>query len=352
MSDFDYGNARLHGMKARLLRRERLESLAATDTVSGLLNALIKTEYQTAVERALVQFTGLPAFNETMRLNQVDTMNRIRHFFPGKAVEYLTWIRRRYDVDNIKTILRGVVHQLPADEIVNGTLPIGEITPTDLSVLARAGQATAVIDLLATWRVKLAEPILALQAERAGATLFEMEVALEQWYVRSVLFGSGGHGQSLREVIMQQADATNILTALRLVGVGGVEAFLQAHYKSETAGPLFVGPGTIPLKRLVAASQESSIEKAVAILSQSPYHEALATGLAQYSASQRLAVFEQALIQAQRQQASNLFIRDPLGIGVLLGYLFLKTAEIANLRRIAHGLQLGHSPEQIRAGFL
>ena len=42
--------------------------------------------------------------------------------------------------------------------------------------------------------------------------------------------------------------------------------------------------------------------------------------------------------------------RDPLGIGVLLGYVALKVNEVANLRWIAQGINLGLKSEAIRAG--
>jgi vacuolar-type H+-ATPase subunit C/Vma6 len=47
-------------------------------------------------------------------------------------------------------------------------------------------------------------------------------------------------------------------------------------------------------------------------------------------------------------KARMLMARDPLGIGVLWGYLALKTAEITNLRLIGTGLALHDPPQDIQ----
>jgi len=41
--------------------------------------------------------------------------------------------------------------------------------------------------------------------------------------------------------------------------------------------------------------------------------------------------------------------KDPLGIGVTIGYIALKVNEIGNLRWIAHGIELGLAPDAIKA---
>jgi vacuolar-type H+-ATPase subunit C/Vma6 len=74
--------------------------------------------------------------------------------------------------------------------------------------------------------------------------------------------------------------------------------------------------------------------------------------LAHYEASPRLSVFERALARHELLFAASLFVRDPLGLGVLIGYVALKTNEIANLRAIAHGLWLEEVSEGIRAQLL
>jgi vacuolar-type H+-ATPase subunit C/Vma6 len=59
-------------------------------------------------------------------------------------------------------------------------------------------------------------------------------------------------------------------------------------------------------------------------------------------------VFENQLDRFRLNYLSRLVGKDPLGIGVVLGYLALKTTEVSNLRWIAHGTYLGMTANNIR----
>jgi len=48
------------------------------------------------------------------------------------------------------------------------------------------------------------------------------------------------------------------------------------------------------------------------------------------------------------QWMMNQLTKDPLGIGVVLGYIALKTNEVSNIRWIARGIDLGLKAKVIR----
>jgi vacuolar-type H+-ATPase subunit C/Vma6 len=50
--------------------------------------------------------------------------------------------------------------------------------------------------------------------------------------------------------------------------------------------------------------------------------------------------------------ANKLYIKNPLNIGVGLGYIEMKNAEIINLRNISKGLYYNLNPEYIRKNLL
>ena len=174
-----------------------------------------------------------------------------------------------------------------------------------------------------------------------------MEVALDHWYFDTVLAGAGG--TTLREAVALEADVTNMLTALRLVGVPDAAAILRERLGAADVTRLFVGPGHIPSALLAEAAHQESIPEAVDTLAATTYGGTLTGALQAYAASARLSVFERALTQRQLHYAAGLLAHDPLGIGVLLGYAALKTNEVANLRAIAQGLMLGEKPDRIRS---
>jgi vacuolar-type H+-ATPase subunit C/Vma6 len=60
-------------------------------------------------------------------------------------------------------------------------------------------------------------------------------------------------------------------------------------------------------------------------------------------------VFERQLNRFRLDWLSKLVGKDPLGIGMVLGYLALKTTEVSNIRWIAHGIYLGMPASSIRS---
>lgn len=350
MTNFDYGNARIRAMKSRLLSRQELGALAEVGTVTGLLNALTKTAYRTSIEAALVQLTGLAALNKALQLEWVQTVGCIGRFFTDEAAKQVKLLLRRYDVDNVKAVLRGVSQHISADEIVVQTLPVGTLAAADLSALARAEGVRAVVDLLATWRNPLAAPLLVLQTKRPFTDLFEMELVLEQWYYARETAVSAP--PFLLYSLQLEADITNLLTLLRQVGSPEAKDLLNQRFGASTLTPLLVGPGKISFQLLNQAASQPTFGQAIAALAGTPYHAVLTHALPIYTATHRLTVFELALTRYRLQQAASWVVRDPLGIGVVAGYLVLKTAEIANLRRIAQGIEIGLTAEGIHADLL
>lgn len=353
MSDFDYGNARLRAMKSRLLSRRTLDGLAEVGSVQGLITALTNTAYRQTIEAALVRLTGMECLAEALRNDLVATVGQARTFYSGPAGDLVTLVLRRYDLHNVKTVLRGLARHVPVNEILANTLPVGELRPADLGELARAASVRPAIDLMATWRLPLAQPLLELRAaergRNGGVELLEMEVALDRWHYRTAMAAAGKTDTVLGEALALEADAANIVTALRLIGVSDAATILRERFGSDNATPLFVGPGRVPLALLAEMARQESISTAVNMLAETPFGATCAGVMDAYAASPRLSVFEHALARQQLRYAAGLIVRDPLGIGVLLGYVALKTNEVANIRAIAHGLMLSEKPVRIRA---
>lgn len=357
MSGFDYGNARLHALKARLLPRPLLEGWAEVGSVESLIAALAATAYHEAVEAALARRfatpIGMDCLAEALRGDLAVTLGRARQFFDGPAGALVALVLRRYDLHNVKTILRGLAHSpASARDILDATLPVGELRAAELSELARCATVYAAIDLLATWAMPFAPPLLALRARRSeNAEVSEMELALERWHLRTALLAvqeSGETGEALLAALRLEADAMNTLTALRLVGAVDA-ARLRAHAGADDLTALFVGPGHLRVEHLAAAARQPTVSEAVRAFAETPYGPLLQSAGEAYSSTHRLSAFERAFARRQLQHAALLLIRDPLGIGVLLGYAALKINEAANVRAIAHGLALAKKPAHIRA---
>jgi V/A-type H+-transporting ATPase subunit C len=351
MSDFDYGNARLRAMKARLLTKRELEALTESSSLSGMIAALTRTAYRKSVESAVARSSGMDCIAEAMRLDLTSTLGNVRAFYPDHARQLVAIVLRSYDIHNLKTILRGLNKNVSQQEILQALLPIGNLNLSLLMELTRAPGPRGVVDTLASMNLPIAQPLLRLRAERPGAEVNDMELALDRWHFLEaidLLKREFRTDETLFVALELDADLTNLLTVIRFAYApaegklpGGGSGVLEF-------GRYLVGPGRLTFALLARAASQDTVEGAVDVLSGTPYEGALRVGLQDYTQSNRLSSFEKHLRRYRLDRTSRLMSRDPLGIGVLIGYFAQKTNEVGNIRWIAHGLSLNLKPEAIR----
>lgn len=353
MPDYDYGNARLHAMKSRLLSSRELDTLADSGSLQGLIFALTKTDYQKAIESALTRTAGMDCIEDALHNNLGNIIGKIRDFYTGSARKMVAIVLRAYDIHNLKAILRGLSKNVPAGEILKALLPVGELKYNLLRGLARLHNPREAIDTLASMGQPIVWPLIKLRAERPGAELFELELALEQWHyqeARRTLRTETRLESALAHALTLEADLSNVLTALRFAGEPSERNLLRDHLGDDQLSNLLIGPGHISFEMLIDACQRDSVAMAIEALAGTALEPALLAGLERYEQSQRLNDIEKELKRYRLKWMTIQMVKDPLGIGVVLGYIAVKTNEVGNLRWIAHGIDLGLKAETIREG--
>jgi vacuolar-type H+-ATPase subunit C/Vma6 len=177
-----------------------------------------------------------------------------------------------------------------------------------------------------------------------------VDLTLQRWHFKDArrrLEGLGGGARTLEEALHLEADLINLGVILR---------FADRHSSQEAQGrsrgdngikPDFVGPGRISRRNLLKALDGSSLHQAIQDLKGEPYTDPLEAGLKEYDRTGRLSAFERHLYRFRLRWRAGRITRDPLGIGVLLGYQALLANEIRNLRWIAHGVHWEMEVEEI-----
>jgi V/A-type H+-transporting ATPase subunit C len=354
MPGFDYGNARLRVMRSRLLSRRELETMAESGTLKGFIAGLTKTAYRKAIEDALAHASGMESISQALRQDMSDTLGVIRHFYAEVAGENVALILLAYDVQNLKTILRGLARNISSRDILNALIPIGTIEYRALDDLAHAPHARAAVDLLASMGFPLAQPLIELRHELPGAEVSRMELALDQWLFRQArkfLQETSQQRSVLSAAFDLEADLINLLTVLRFAHAPHERKLLYEWLGEADLELAFVAPGRIPSATLLLAGSQDTLEPAVNALAETPYGPYLQAGLESFLRTGRLSDLEMQIKRFRLIWMSQQIARDPLGVGVVLGYIALKVNEIGNLRWIAQGINLGLDPKAIRAEF-
>ncbi len=350
MAGYEYANARLHAMKARLLGREHYRALAEAASLERLLAALTHTPYREAIEATLIRVSELEALNAALSADLCATARRIRRFFDGPEGRALALVLQYYDIHNLKALLRGLHSRASQAEIRAAQLPVGDLSEAILDELAEAADLRAALDLMASLRLPQASPLLAARSAQPGAQLPELELALDRWYFAGALAEAAeGPPETslLRDALAMEADLVNLLTVTRLTASPAERSAYLQRYRAGSVTDLFVGPGRLPFAELEGAATQVSLAAAVHVLAGTPYGEPLAAGLDAFGRSGRLSDIERHLRRHRLRWRAGLVARDPLGIGVVLGYLALKVNEVENLRRVVYGVSAGLPPGTI-----
>ena len=351
MSDYDYGNARLHVMKSRLLSQRELDVLVDAGNLQNMIAAMAKTVYQRSVESVLMRASGMLCIDEALRINLINTIGKIRSFYNEGAAQMVAFILRTYDIHNLKAILRGLDKNVPADEILAILLPIGELDINTLRELAQLDEPREAIDLLVSMSLSFALPLITLRAEVPGAETSKMELALDRWFYHDtvqILKGEVGKDDPLLSALMLDADLINVMTVLRFAHNPHERPQIRDHLGTDEIEDMFVESGRIPFNQLENAYRKDSIFSAVESLSDTYIEQTLRTGLRLYASSNLLSDLEKHLNRFRLQWMAAQVTKDPLGIGVVLGYVALKVNEVRNIRWIAHGINLGLNGNSIR----
>lgn len=350
--DYGYANARLRAMKSRLLKRSDYAELLDAPGVEDVVARLTHTVYQAEVEAALVKTSGWECLSEALRRHLANTLTKIARFFGDDTLRLWNILISRWQVFNIKTILRGQVHNVPADEILDALIPAGDLKESDLQRLAQRMAPRATIDLLATWRHPLAKALLrALPRYAETGNLAELELALDRAHYESALEELKDSGDSnaeiVTEVLRNEIDVTNILTMIRLSQWAGSSARLTQRYGSAAPAPLLLKGGGSATHRLMNYSQVPALEQIVRDLIATSFGDALSRAEARFNDKHLLSAFDDELEAQLEQRSTELFRRDPLSIGIAIAYVAALVKETRNLRLIGRAKAAGWKREEI-----
>ncbi|MDI6772903.1 MAG: V-type ATPase subunit [bacterium] len=337
MPDFPYINARVRAMRSRLLTAAQLDELLGAPTLPAFLQALASTPYAGDLQEALVRFEGVRAVDEALARNLHRTTRKILGFADGRPRALIEVVLLRWDLVNLRVIVRGKHAGRSGDEVMAALLPAGTLGEAALKEMVTAPDIAGVVGTLEAVGHPFAPVMAEAMAGYAGnQDLLAFELLLDRAYVERGLRqtrGRSGDAAVLREVLQAEIDAANAKTALKLGSAGGLD---------EEALLRFFIPGGVLLPADLFLALSASSTRA------SAWRRLRINGFPIRDLPETPIEFERALDLATAQALAGRYSGDPLGLDIVIGYLALKTYEVANLRLVARGAFLGLPREAVR----
>ena len=185
----EYVNARVHGMAGRLLNHHEFERLIAQTSVEGVIEELEKTPYRDDVLEARTLHSGIRGVEYALRKNLGKTFQKIYKLTRGEeSARYITIFLKRWDIQNIKTILRGKNIQAPNEEIAECLIPAGTLDETTLIELLKQNDAGPSLTCWQPGIIEYSVPMTRYIGEFSEQrNLWKLEYALDEYYYHSAL---------------------------------------------------------------------------------------------------------------------------------------------------------------------
>lgn len=343
-TDAGYANARLRGMRSHLFPREFYERLIDSTDVAQIVKELLDTPYGVDLEGEVVHGFTSGVIDEALKQNMVRAYQKVLSFVHPQARMLLSTLLGRWDVFNIKTILRGAHNHVPFDEIKTSFFPAGYLAEDDLEALARFDDVRAVIDTMAMWGLVYAPTLRRAYPEYSKSNdLAPMELALDRQYAEwasSRLIGESSDVLVAQRILGLQIDTANLVMIFRL---------LKADVAALQVEKFFLEGGRVVRKDLfMELSKLSDVDEVLDRLKQTPYAEVLDQAAVRYLENASIPVFERALEELLMRTAVLAGVRDPNGVGIAISYLYGKQNEITNLRVIVKGKDVGMPADRVR----
>jgi len=338
MPDFPYINARVRAMRGRLLDAGRMEELLGAPTFDAFLQRLGTTPYGPDLQEALTRYRGIEAVDHALARNFAATTQKILSFADGKPRTLLEALLLRWDLANVRAALRGKHTERSEAHIMESVLPAGLLGEVALRELARQPDIPGVAGALEAFGHPLGQAVAqGLPAYLETRDLLALELTLDRFYAEYVLGvarGTGHNESVLMELLSAQIDVLNVKTAVKL-------ARYEETLPAQARRRFFVPGGSVVREDLfLALSHPETAEGG--------WQALRVHGFPTDKIPDSLTEFEKALDRVFLRGATRLYLGDPLGIDIVVGYVALKYNEVVNLRLIARSNALGIPRDLVR----
>src|SRR5690606_20972778 len=222
-SDYGYINARVRGMKAKLLGAPFYQAALDGTDFRAFTSALAQTPYMRDLEEAQAKQEGLTAVDRAVARNVYRTARSMLSFADGTPRELIGLLLMRYDLANVKAIARGKHAGKGLEDIQGSLFPAGELRLSLLEEAAVAPDMPAAAQTLALGRAEVGTAFLkAARRYQSDHDRYAPELSLDQAYDRALLARAdrAGAPAELRRHLQREIDATNLRTALKMRGRG------------------------------------------------------------------------------------------------------------------------------------
>ncbi|MFB0520268.1 MAG: V-type ATPase subunit [Desulfatiglandales bacterium] len=335
-----YVNAKVMAKEGKFISPARWEDLWGCKSPGEIASLLEGTDYFPYLsERAIGEAREL----ENAILKEFSALGReISKSIPKGAWPIREYLLRKWDVINLRTVMRGIQGGLRKEEILDSFVEGGELDFMFFRALTDAEGMDSFVGLLAKTPYQSLKDGVARY--NVAKNLFFLEAALDKilwedlWIKVLNLKGM----KEFRDFIGTSVETHNLKIILRAKDNG---------LPLEDIEPFLIHECTL-LNELLPAFDEEDLPGLISLLEDTIYLEPLLSALAEHERTGSILSFEQALDNMVVRKAEDIRKKKPFGPGPLIGFLVSKEKEVRNLLAIVRSTEVALNRDEIRESLI
>ncbi|MBI5043913.1 MAG: V-type ATPase subunit [Nitrospirae bacterium] len=339
MTDYSYINARIRGMKGRLFKISDYEELISMKELSSVLLFIFNSHYGRFIVSA--EKAGVNEIDEALRRDLSDTFKKVSRIAEREIKRLLDILLGRWDVYNIKTILRGRHINKTPEDIMPLLIATGIFSESLLKELCLQEDIKGIADLLVTWGSSYGYAIQeGVKEYKESGDISSLELRLDKIYFEDSLKRLNKKKKGdyyVCTMLSFQIDMLNMITAFRLLKEERLKIYADAYFID--GGEVF---SKKQYKKILSANE---FEEGLRLLNSVQLRSRFKITEEGLLVINDLPEMERRLEIGLLKNAISLSLNDPLNISVIIGYIWRKINEVINLRLILRG-KFVEMPEQ------
>jgi len=337
-----YVCTRMRVRKSKLIPREEYLRMLNMG-LSEITRFVEETQYKKEIDELATAFHGIDLIEIALSWNLAKEYQNIQKITPGTLKDLTRAYLRRWDIQNILTIIRGKLHGERPGKIKEVLVPAGELDKAFLDRMIEEPSPERIIESL---KGKAGYPLLSRLFE--GGVREELLPKAEnelykQFYADLIEMARSGikGGRQFLDYLTLDIDITNIRNMFRFRADQSGDDIMNVAIPGGTISPQM-------MQRLLQIKDRNEfIDALVPLIKTRVLRELLETLREEKSIRE----IEIDLIKVQIAEMETMSKLHPFSIHPILAYLEMKKYEIFNLRALARGKESNLSPDRIR-GYL
>ena len=324
MFPYTYPNARVRARTGRLFTDKEFSEIVEAENIQEIKNYLRGVpDY--------AKYIDLYPLEKALDTQLAESYDLVARITPDNSKEVFNFLLKKWDIQNIKSIIIAKQAGLNLDDTLNLIVPFGALTDK-IDSLIEAETITEVINgLEGTEYPKILEDAMSMYSETG--LLLPLESALDKYLLENLL----------RSSATPEDDNTSLLHNYvgTMVDVANIKIILRAkvyNLKYDEIEYYMISDGyqirEWKLKELMEAEDVASV---ISSLEGTSYAPVLSDAMTEYTETRSMASFEKALDSHVFKTAKTISLKNQFGIGPMIGFLNKKEREIRNLKIIARG---------------